>query len=692
MWLLLANFMPIFSFPSIELTLYDWLAANKGEMLHSRAITLVGLTATDWLEYGNPVEDQVIANTLKIIERYQPAFIGLNFWRTRKHGEGHEELLQILAQYTNIVGSQWKEALSIIEPPEPLTIPGRTGDVTVLYDRDQVIRRFTLYSPSENFPDEKEFNKTAQYNYIRSLPWELARRFLLAQGVKIIEPTKSSPLLLEYPNGKMIKLQPLQDWLGKMSYSQWGNRGFQQLIHWPSQNFEFPLVSFHDVLSYRVPPDFFHNKIILIGGASNRVADIYSTPYKINGDRFRATRYGLELMAIATLNLLSLEVQKPTLIPSGLINYLWIAFWVCLSGGGVYFITRFPTRWWLGSVCLINGLLILVLGSVCYAAFPNGFIPSGLAALGMIINSLACLLEIQRHKAIEEQKKRLAEERKRQLAQQEYTRQLEKRVQEIQERMLSQERLAFFGQLSPAIRHEILNNFEVILQEITITLEMAESKIYQGFPDEVLEFLEDLRETLTIIAETTRESGEILTKYLPPIFLQSFNDDVPLDELSYTAKKAINLASFLEDCWKKSSYKFRVNTPTNFYLSVIKQYDYQGNIYGNEEDLRYVFINLIDNAYEALIQQFLKASDNYEPILKLATLQTTQGVEVIIEDNGIGIEPEKANEIFKPFYSTKTRSSGLGLSIAKDILITRYEANIYLNLEEGTRFIIVFPL
>ncbi|WP_013325623.1 hypothetical protein [Gloeothece verrucosa] len=48
--------------------------------------------------------------------------------------------------------------------------------------------------------------------------------------------------------------------------------------------------------------------------------------------------------------------------------------------------------------------------------------------------------------------------------------------------MLSQERLAFLGKLSPAMSHEILNNFEIILQEITITLEMVESKIYQRFP------------------------------------------------------------------------------------------------------------------------------------------------------------------------------------------------------------------
>ena len=44
-------------------------------------------------------------------------------------------------------------------------------------------------------------------------------------------------------------------------------------------------------------------------------------------------------------------------------------------------------------------------------------------------------------------------------------------------------------------------------------------------------------------------------------------------------------------------------------------------------------------------------------------------VQIDISDNGIGIPKENLANIFKPFFSTKSQGSGLGLSICKKILI-----------------------
>ena len=44
------------------------------------------------------------------------------------------------------------------------------------------------------------------------------------------------------------------------------------------------------------------------------------------------------------------------------------------------------------------------------------------------------------------------------------------------------------------------------------------------------------------------------------------------------------------------------------------------------------------------------------------------GVRVEIKDNGVGIEQEKLESIFQPFYTTKTNGMGLGLSISRSII------------------------
>lgn len=41
---------------------------------------------------------------------------------------------------------------------------------------------------------------------------------------------------------------------------------------------------------------------------------------------------------------------------------------------------------------------------------------------------------------------------------------------------------------------------------------------------------------------------------------------------------------------------------------------------------------------------------------------------VKIKDNGPGIKPEVMNEIFVPFFTTKTEGSGIGLSVARQIM------------------------
>jgi PAS domain S-box-containing protein len=68
-------------------------------------------------------------------------------------------------------------------------------------------------------------------------------------------------------------------------------------------------------------------------------------------------------------------------------------------------------------------------------------------------------------------------------------------------------------------------------------------------------------------------------------------------------------------------------------------------------------------------------------------------VDVEIRDTGVGIRPEDMDKVFDPFYSTKTRGTGLGLTIAKRI-IDEHGGEIDLESEEGrgTRVVVRLPL
>lgn len=85
------------------------------------------------------------------------------------------------------------------------------------------------------------------------------------------------------------------------------------------------------------------------------------------------------------------------------------------------------------------------------------------------------------------------------------------------------------------------------------------------------------------------------------------------------------------------------------------------SIPGDAEQLRELFVNLIQNAIHAMPQ------GGYLSI-RLAYQVGEPFLQVSIVDNGTGIKQQDLNSIFKPFYTTKHGGMGLGLSISKKIV------------------------
>ena len=93
-------------------------------------------------------------------------------------------------------------------------------------------------------------------------------------------------------------------------------------------------------------------------------------------------------------------------------------------------------------------------------------------------------------------------------------------------------------------------------------------------------------------------------------------------------------------------------------------------INGDKNQLGQVFLNLLMNAKDAVLEKTTKREDFVDMIIGIKSYQVNQFIIVEVTDNGIGIENDDINNIMLPFYTTKDEGmgTGLGLSICYQIV------------------------
>jgi two-component system, sporulation sensor kinase E len=105
--------------------------------------------------------------------------------------------------------------------------------------------------------------------------------------------------------------------------------------------------------------------------------------------------------------------------------------------------------------------------------------------------------------------------------------------------------------------------------------------------------------------------------------------------------------------------------------------------------MKQVFLNMLLNAIEATPQKgkiCVKTRSYIKP-------EGEPYIQIEFTDTGCGIRPEYLEEIFTPFFTTKEKGSGLGLSISNQII---QDHKGYIDVEsqvnKGTSFFINLPL
>lgn len=92
----------------------------------------------------------------------------------------------------------------------------------------------------------------------------------------------------------------------------------------------------------------------------------------------------------------------------------------------------------------------------------------------------------------------------------------------------------------------------------------------------------------------------------------------------------------------------------------IKQADI--TLYADPVQMQLILSNLLRNALHAI-----KGYD--DGVIEMYTGISDKQPFIIVTDNGCGIPPERINDIFLPFYTTKEKGTGIGLSLSRQIML-----------------------
>jgi signal transduction histidine kinase len=124
-------------------------------------------------------------------------------------------------------------------------------------------------------------------------------------------------------------------------------------------------------------------------------------------------------------------------------------------------------------------------------------------------------------------------------------------------------------------------------------------------------------------------------------------------------------------------------------ITIIRQYDADGHLEGDSEQLRRVMINLVGNAIDALEEARIA-----QPEIRVSMGENLAGSEVWVRvsDNGLGIEEDVRAQIFDPFYTSRAEGTGLGLALCRKI-VDNHGGSIEVETAsgEGTEFLLTFP-
>ena len=110
----------------------------------------------------------------------------------------------------------------------------------------------------------------------------------------------------------------------------------------------------------------------------------------------------------------------------------------------------------------------------------------------------------------------------------------------------------------------------------------------------------------------------------------------------------------------------------------------------DSEQISRVFFNLINNSIES-IQEKSNKNGHFSKIIDIEIVDKKDYITINITDNGIGFSKDNIKNITKPYYTTKTKGSGLGLSIVNKIISDHDGSIKFSSNKNGAKVEIILP-
>jgi CHASE2 domain-containing sensor protein len=658
-----------------------------------KRIVIVGITEKDIQKYQPyPFTDATLAKLLTKIKAQKPLVIGLDLIRDIPIPPGSNELIEVFKTTPNLIGvgkltgMKGDDFFTQIPFPPVLEQRGQVADISAIVDQDGVTRRAILYPLRDNSPKST----------VPSLGLAVAYQYLTT---KKIYPQASS-------NGGWLQLDrvvfyPFQENDG--GYIRADDVSYQILMNWRGPAESFKHVSVVEVMEGRIDPTLFKDRIVLIGAYAPSLKDGFLTPYSKGEGTTPKKTYGVEIQANLASQILSTVLDGRSLIKvwRSPVEYLWISIWALLPAVSAWKWRNSQNYTRLTLFILMAGLLLTVgLIGGSYLAFLQVWwipvVPALFSIWGATLGILGYIY-IDRLAATNAILESQVEARTLELSQK--NRELEATLYELrqaQQKLISQEKLASLGTLVGGIAHEIRNPVNLIKLNTQLSSKVLKS-LEQGL-QELQYFFEDLSEDLF---SQTEENLASLGQKLVRIETQATRtEQIVQNILSYAKRETgeisltdINslIAESLELVAQEKqaacpgfSCHYEINCDRT--LEPIKVF---------ERDMRRVFVNLIENAWDAVEEKQKRSGEGYIPTIAIATENLGSAIAIVIRDNGDGIACEICSKIFDPFFTKKTsgKGTGLGLFFVHEIVVGEHLGEIKVETEigKGSKFSVVLP-
>jgi adenylate cyclase len=601
------------------------------------------------------ISDLTLFTVLNKILEQKPRVIGLDLYRDipvyspsqsiAANIQANKSLNQIFLSHSNIIGIQ-KIREPKVAPPKSLQNQQQVAASDIHPDSDYRIRQVYI------FPNTDKFNNPSDIPYIGVV---LGYQYLAKDGWKADNDPNGLKI---HNNNQQIILRPIKK---SDQYFWHENSGWKFLLHWRKTEDEhsFPKVSVAEIINNKLERNFFHDKLVVIGNTTSYSGDWHSTAL----DRWPEQKLtnGLNVVAQTASSIMSAAIERRNLInpaPYWLEYLLLIIPVVCiakfiqnnfnsnLSLSRLQLVTAFEGMLYGGIIIIISVLMFRIFG--LWISIAPALIST-------------CLSWIILNNYCQGQK--------------------EKRDFDYLQRILRD----FKHNLRSISGHIARSNRAIIRANTLITQELIKDAEEAGETE--ADFFESSlgQEIKTIELEVKDINSEIKRIQFYQQRTSNFLQYTYSNKISKTQKVNFNhvINRTVENYIPEQNYPYQFNVLTEYDNSIGSQTVYL-------EDLEIIIENLLNNALYA-INPNLNQKEGYIPQIKIKTINSPRFIQIIVEDNGVGIPDNNQQEVFLPFVSYKN-SEGIGLYLVAQVVNSLHGSiNLQSQVEQGSTFTISIP-